>query len=86
MPIYWVAAQAAGEAEALSVQAQLNLAAGLAAAGWVIAAGIAWWYGSDQPKATVDVSYTFDPGNGWQCASHPNGDCYSENWGCFWGS
>lgn len=82
MPLYWVAAEAAGEAAAISQQAQQNIVAALAAAGWVISAGIAWWYGSSEPSAGVDVSYSFDPDPSWQCGEHPWGNCYGQDWGC----
>jgi hypothetical protein len=82
MPLYWVAAELAGEAEPLTQQAQQNIAAALAAAGWVISAGLAWWYGSGEPKASVECSYSFDPAPTWQCSVHPHGDCYGSSWGC----
>jgi hypothetical protein len=85
MPLYWVAAEVAGEA-AMTQATQQTIAAALAAAGWVIAAGIAWWYGSQEPQAAVSVSIEWDPDPSWQCAGHPNGGCYSQDWGCTFGS
>lgn len=80
MPIYWTAAARAGTA--LSQNAQQDLAAALAFAGWVIAAGIAWWNGSDEPKGTVDYDIRLDPAPSWQCDWHPFDNCYGIEWGC----
>ena len=48
MPLYWAAQATSGTA--LSVQAQYEIAAALTLAGWAIAAGIAWWNGSNDPR------------------------------------
>ena len=80
MPLYWVAAARAGQAAAMTQAAQQNLMAGLAAASWIIGAGIAYWFGDDQPRAIVDVSIDFDPAPSWQCASHPFQSCYGDGW------
>lgn len=58
MPIYWVAAGASGAAR-LSQNSQQNLAAALAAAGWLIAAGIAWWESQDGPSLPDGVELEF---------------------------
>jgi hypothetical protein len=59
MPIYWVAANAPGIARGLSQATQQNIAAALAAAGWLIAAGIALWQGSDSPSLPDGVELEF---------------------------
>lgn len=85
MPIILAEMAASGTAQALSAQAEADLMAVLAAAGWVLAAGIAWWYGPDKPPASVDYSYTLDPDDSWACFDHPFGSCYGPRWGCLYG-
>lgn len=58
MPIYWVAAGATGVARYTQSQQQ-NIAAALAALGWLIAAGIAWWESQDQPQLPEGVELKF---------------------------
>ena len=50
MPIYWVAQFRTRAGTAVSTQSQQLIAAGLAAAGWVLAGAAAWWYGDDVPN------------------------------------
>jgi hypothetical protein len=82
MPIYWVGAQLAGEAAPMAQQTVAEICAGLAAASWIIGAGIAYWFGPDEPKAVVDVSLNFDPDPSWACVWHPESDCYGTSMGC----
>jgi hypothetical protein len=57
MPIYWVAA-GAGVARWTQSQQQ-NIAAALAAAGWLIAAGIAYWNEMSGPQLPDGVELEF---------------------------
>ena len=57
MPIYWVAASGAVKAgNAISTQSQQLIAAGLAAAGWVVAGVSAWWFGDNQPSQPPGIT------------------------------
>lgn len=58
MPIYWVPMAAAGAAR-FTQQQQQNLAAALAAVGWAIAAGIAWWNSTDPPELPEGVALEY---------------------------
>jgi hypothetical protein len=58
MPIYWVAPAVAGAARWTQSQQQ-NIAAALAAAGWFIAAGIAWWNSEGPPQLPEGVALEF---------------------------
>lgn len=80
MPIYWTAAARAGSA--MSQQSQQLLAAGLAAAGWVLAAGIAWWQGDGEPNNPGDVNLSWEGSDSWKCCEHPYGECYGRESGC----
>lgn len=80
MPIIWVAGGYSGVAA--GTYSSLNVAAALAAAAWVIAAGVAYWFGDDEPTPVVDVIYYLDPDPSWACESHPVGGCYGPEWGC----
>jgi hypothetical protein len=80
MPIYWGAVAVAGVAR--SQQSQQLIAAGLAALGWVVAAGIAWWLEDGPPRTSIEIEIEWDPGPSWQCGTHPMGGCYGNEWGC----
>jgi hypothetical protein len=68
VPIVWVAGEVvAAQGEAAALIAGYNVAAGLAAAGWLLAGGIAYWMSHSEP-ARPDWMYL------WYCS--PNGDVF----------
>lgn len=66
MPLYWVAQNGQQVGQAISQEGQQFIAAGLAAAGWIIAAGAAWWYGSSgsSPSFPPNMYFSFCDMNG----------------------
>ncbi len=82
MALVWVVAQRAGQATALTQQAQQIFHESLIFAGFVIGAGIAYWLEEREPQPIVDVYMDFEPDTSWQCEVHPYGSCYGQAWGC----
>ncbi len=80
MPLFWVVAQRAGQASPQTQAAAAQLSEALTVAGYMMLAGIAYWFGSDDPKPVVETSIDFDPAPSWQCASHPFQSCYGDGW------
>jgi hypothetical protein len=76
MPLYWTVAQRAGVAVPAAQQTAQNVAAGLAAASWTIAGGIAWWFGDGEPVKPPEVEQIrFEPPPPAYCSWHPFDFC-----------
>lgn len=65
MAIYWTAQRLAGELEPLEQYSQATIqqmSAWLAAAGYVVAGAIAYWYGATNPQSNVPPQFQW---GGW---------------------
>jgi hypothetical protein len=90
LALYWISQglqKAQGAATPAMIQAEHELAAGLAALGFVISAGIGYWFGDSAREGNVEGAIiAWDPAPLWACPTHPQQSapyaCFGPEWGC----